>query len=419
MPTFTMKALTSLLFCYLLLCLSLNATEQSLSGLIVGLDTIPKRVAVQNPSLAAARWQIAEAEARLRGSGLRDNPELEAGFQHNSTLREGSIEVGVSQRFPVTNRLALEQRVSATLVQQAQAEVQAVERALIVEARALLIEVITLRQQQALRTQQTEVSQALAKFISEAASRAELSSLDAAQAKLNAAKLQTEIPSLKAAEITATGKLKPLLGMNPTDQLHIAGQELPTPSLSRSSLNLSNRPDFQASQLAAKAANEQIDLEKSRRYDDIELGVVAGLEREEDAPEGFETEGIIGVRVKLALPFWQKNEAAIQEAQARAERKKLETVSLAENIKHQAKASYDEMIEWAALLENLDQNLLTQASQLASESEKAYREGLGDLQAALRAREQQLELSDTRIETLKQFHLSRVRYEAATGTSSF
>ncbi|MDQ8190229.1 TolC family protein [Roseibacillus persicicus] len=414
-----MKASTIQLFCYLLLCLSLNASERSLSGLIVGLDTIPRRISAQNPSLAAARWQIAEAEARLRGSGLRDNPELEAGFQHNSTLREGSIEVGISQRFPVTNRLALEKRVSTTLVQQARAEVQEVERSLIVEARNLLIEIITLRQQQALRAQQAEVSQALAKFISDAAGRAELSSLDAAQAKLNAAKLRTEIPSLKATEIAATGKLKPLLGMKPTDQLHIAGQELPPLSLTENSLILSNRPDFQASQLASQAAREQIDLEISRRYDDIELGMVAGLERAEDAPEGFETEGIVGVRVRLALPFWQKNEAAIQEAQARAERKKLESVSLAETIKNQARAAYEEMIEWAALLENLDKTLLTQASQLATDSEKAYREGLGDLQATLQTREQQLELAETRIETLKQFHLSRVRYEAATGTSSY
>lgn len=52
---------------------------------------------------------------------------------------------------------------------------------------------------------------------------------------------------------------------------------------------------------------------------------------------------------------------------------------------------------------------------MASDSEDAYRKGLGDLQATLRAREQQLDLSNTRIETLKQFHLARVRYEAAAG----
>ena len=73
------------------------------------------------------------------------------------------------------------------------------------------------------------------------------------------------------------------------------------------------------------------------------------------------------------------------------------------------------MTTWAGLLQELDQSLLAEAGKLASDSEDAYRKGLGDLQATLRAREQQLDLSNTRIETLKQFHLARVRYEAAAG----
>lgn len=394
---------------------SIQGAENSLSGLIVGLDTIPQRVRMNNPSLAAARWRIAEAEARLRGSGLRENPELEAGFDHNSNLREGRIEVGLSQRFPVTDRLLLERQISDTEVLQARAEVKEVERTLIVEARTLLIEVIGLRKQQTLRTEQVEVASSLAGFISQAASKGELSPLDAGQAKLDAAKLKAEIPSLKAAELAATGKLKPLLGMRPSDTLHIAGNDLPSPRFAKSSVHLSQRPDYQAAQLAAQASAQSIALEEAKRYDDVEVGVVAGLERNEDAPEGFDTEGIIGLRVKLALPFWQKNEAAIQEARARTIRKEMETTALGEEIMHEAEAAYQEMLEWAALIQSLDQELLPQAAKQAAESEKAYREGLGDLQAILRAREQQLQLSDSQIETLKQFHLARVRYEAVTG----
>ncbi|GHC51267.1 hypothetical protein GCM10007100_16810 [Roseibacillus persicicus] len=368
-----------------------------------------------NPSLAAARWRIAEAEARLQGAGLRDNPELEVGFEHNSTLREGRIEVGLSQRFPVTDRLSLEKKVSATEVLQARAEVENVERTLIVEARALLIEVIGLRKQQSLRAEQAQVAASLAEFITKAASKGELSPLDAGQAKLDSAKLKAEIPSLKAAELAATGKLKPLLGMRPADTLHIAGNELPSPRFAKNAVQLNARPDYQAAQLAAQASAQSIALEEAKRYDDIEVGVVAGLERSEDAPEGYESEGVIGLRVKLALPFWQKNEGAIQEARARTTRKQLETAALEEEIKHEAEAAYQEMLEWASLVRSLDQDLLPQAAEQASQSEKAYREGLGDLQAILRAREQQLQLADSQIETLKQFHLARVRYEAVTG----
>ena len=410
-----MKSFKFLSFTLLFLMLWLPAAASDRSGLIVGLDTIPRRVSADNPSLAAARWKIAEAEARLRGAGLRENPELEFGFDQASSLQERGLEIGISQRFPVTEKLALEKRVSSTLLLQAKAEIQEVERALILEARTLIIEIISLRHQQALRARQAEVAQSLGGFIAEAASRGELSSLDAAQAKLDAAKLKAEIPTLRAAEITATGKVKPLLGMEPSDTLRIAGQQLAAPALQKGRVNLANRPAYQASLFAAQASAENIELQKARRYDDIELGVVAGYERFEDAPEGLENEATIGFRVKLALPFWQKNEAAIEEAQARTNRKTLESQALAKEIINEAEAAYQEMTTWAGLLQELDQSLLAEAGKLASDSEDAYRKGLGDLQATLRAREQQLDLSNTRIETLKQFHLARVRYEAAAG----
>lgn len=409
-----MNFLVKLILVFLALLVSSRA-DTNLSGLIVGLDTIPPRIREHNPSLAAARWRIAEAEARLRGSGLRDNPELESGFEHNSTLREGRIEVGLSQRFPVTNRLAIERQVSTTLVLQAQAEVAAVERALIQEARTHLVEIISLRDQQALGAQQTTLAETLADFISKAAKKGELSSLDAGQAKLDAARLRAKIPSLRAAEVATVGKLKPLLGMNPQETLHIAGKQLARPQLIESTVQLEQRPDYQAAQLSVQASAQEIELEKSRRYDDVEVGVVAGLERTEDAPEGFETEGLIGFRVKLTLPFWQKNEAAIQEAEARTQRKRLEARALGAQIQGEAEAAYREMTEWATLSHTLEETLLPQAKAQAALAEKAYREGLGTLQSILRAREQELELAESHIDTLKQFHLARVRYEASTG----
>ena len=45
-------------------------------------------------------------------------------------------------------------------------------------------------------------------------------------------------------------------------------------------------------------------------------GLFAAAERTEDVPEGYENEAIIGLRFKIALPFWNKNEGAIQEAEA-------------------------------------------------------------------------------------------------------
>ena len=93
-----------------MITLSVEATLAT-EALVVSLKSIPDRVSKQNPSLAAARYRIAEAQGRHHQSGRRNNPELELDFAHNGYFNEGEINIGITQRFPVTNRLALEKAV--------------------------------------------------------------------------------------------------------------------------------------------------------------------------------------------------------------------------------------------------------------------------------------------------------------------
>jgi cobalt-zinc-cadmium efflux system outer membrane protein len=71
------------------------------------------------------------------------------------------------------------------------------------------------------------------------------------------------------------------------------------------------------------------------------------------------------------------------------------------------------MVEWKRMLNEITDNLLPLAADQAGAAESAYLDGFSDLSAVLRAREQQLELADSRIEALRSFHLARVRFEAA------
>lgn len=395
--------------------LSAVMAEAGSSGLIVTLNNIPGRVQRDNPDLAAARLRIKEATGHMRQAGRRNNPELEIGFANNTEFRERIFEIGISQRFPVTDRLRIEKDISVTAVKAAEAEVDEIARRLIAEARGILVEVLALRQQRQLRRQQIELAEKLASFTSEAAALGEFSSIDAGQAKLEAARLRNKIRQLQAREVAAIGSLKPILGMGTSEVLNVSGS-LPPATTPGGSVDPARRPDYQAAVLRAQAAARKVDLERANRYDDVELGFVAGLERSEDAPDGYDTEGIIGFRIKMALPFWDKNEGNIEAAEARATRKSLETKALAHTIRHEASAASKEMAEWSTMLQETTNELIPLAAQQASDAETAYRDGLGDLQSVLRAREQQLELASSRIEALKNFHQARVRYDAAVAT---
>jgi cobalt-zinc-cadmium efflux system outer membrane protein len=386
--------------------------EQALP--IVTLDNVSHFVRKQNPDLAAARMLIKEASGRLAQSGRLSNPELQSSIEHNSRLREGRIEIGISQKFPITNRLQLEKDVSLSELEAAKAEVRETERKLIGRSRELVVNLQASRERRKLLSELIGVSTEFAEFLNKAAEKGEGSTLDAGQAKLETAILSVEIPQLQAREAALMGELKPLLGMRISDPMYVGG-DLGDPTLPTKDLKPAMRPDLKAATLTSQAASQQVELEKARRYADVEGGLFFAGERAEDAPGGYEDEAIIGFQFKIALPLWDKNEGAIQEAKARKKRKDLEVDALRRNINLAAQSTRDEMTKWKRLIEEIDETLLPLAEQQSKFAEEAYRNGQGEIQSVLRTREKRLQLAASKLDALKEFHLARVRHKTALG----
>lgn len=380
---------------------------------VVTLQSIGDRVRSQNPDLSAVRLIIDEACGRMRNAGRLDNPELQVGPRYNATSSERGIEVGLNQKFPVTTLLKLEKNLGATEVESARVEVREVENQLIGQARAAMVRVLAARQRRDLLEQQSKLSTELSDFISSAAKRGEASTLDAGQARLEAARLVTESRRISAEERQALGELKPLLGMKPGETLHVSGS-LPGLALPAGA-NAEKRPALEIARLSVIAAEQTAAIERSKRYGDLSAGVVAAAERNIDEPNGAENEGIIGLQFSIPLPFWNKNEGNIEAAEARAERRRREVLALHRNILLEAESTRAEMVEWAKLAAEIDEALLPQAAEQSGLAEQSWRAGQADLTDVFRSREQSLALAATRLDALQNFHLARVRYETALG----
>ncbi len=381
---------------------------------VVSLASVGGRIRAQNPDLAAARLRIQEALGRINQAGRLTNPELETSLEHNPRFREGKFEIGFSQRFPVTGRLRLEKDVSHTELKASEAEVREVERQLTSQAREAVVKILATRQRRELLREQSSVSKEFAKFLAEIAAKGEGSPLDAGQAKLEAASLAMEMRQLDAGETALIGELTPLLGMRPGEALNVGGT-LPVPAIPGTAAEPARRPDFQAAKLDALAAKQGVALEQARRYDDVEGGIFTAAERKLDAPNGYGNEAIVGLRFKVALPFWNKNEGAIQEAEAKQQRKEKEAIALSRNIRLEAEAARNEMQQWLQMIAEINDTLLPLADAQASLAETTYRNGQGEIQSVLRSREKRLQLAAARLDALREFHLARVHHETALG----
>lgn len=385
----------------------------SAAPLKLTLDDVPARVGSHNPELKAARVAIDEARARLLGSGRLSNPSLDFQFQNESRVSPQSATFALSQSFPLTRRLSLEKQLSATQVRSAELEVLDVQRRIIATASTLAVQIIALDQQQTLRSRQIELAEELATFISGRAEVGELSPLDASQAVVDARKQALDVRWMKTEQLALIGRLKPLLGLNDSNDFTLSGN-LP-PLVIPQWDSWTKRPDYRLAENRIQAAGTAFELARARRWEDVSAEFFTAREKQDTTPTNTQRTGFVGFRISIPLPLWNKNQGEIQESAAQQERARFEQEALGNSISNEIASAKIQMHALAELARESSEKLLPLAAEQTRQIQKAYEEGQADLLSLLRSREQQLQIESAALESVRDFHLARVAYEAAIG----
>ena len=382
-------------------------------ALVIDLSGTPARVRAANPSLKAARLAIDEAKGRLLGAGKLENPVFSFEHQGESGLSPGSTGLALDQTFPLTKRLKLEKQLSSQMVRAAELEVRDAERQLIAEAQALVVKLIAIDQQRALRGRQATVAKELADFARERSAKGELSPLDAAQALVDSQRALLAGKTLETERVTILGEARRLLGVGADETIQVSGS-LP-PLFVPVGESWQRRPDFQASLLKEEAAKTDVEIARSKKWEDASAGIFGAREHEGIPGRGEDHSGYAGFRFSIPLPLRKRNEGEVAEKSASAERAALESEALASAITNEAETAREEMSAHAQLAAEMRQTLLPAIREQSDRLEQAYKNGEADLLSVLRAREQQLELEAAVLDSSRDFHLARIRYEAAIG----
>jgi cobalt-zinc-cadmium efflux system outer membrane protein len=257
--------------------------------------------------------------------------------------------------------------------------------------------------------EQTALAAKLSEFVKGRADAGELSALDSAQAQVNAQRLRLEAHKLETETVSLLGAIKPMLGLAPADQLILKGDLLPL-TLPADGADWSQRADFQLAQTKAAAAETDVDLAVQNKWQDLSAGFFAAHEEQQGTPTGF-----AGFRVSIPLPIWNQNQGEVAEKAASAERARLESEALTQTILSEAETARREMLAQAELARETRDKLLPLVMEQTAKLEKAYENGQTDLLTVLGAREQRLQINAAALEAMRDFHLARIRYEAATG----
>ena len=366
-----------------------------------------------NPALAAARFRIEEARGRLDAAGLRPNPELEFDLSQNIRTPEHAFGVAWMQKFPRTARLALEKAVSRAQLAAAAAEVRDAERVLAGEVRTAAVGLLALEKERGLRGQQIINSEELASFMTKRVQTGEAAAVDAAQVELESKQISTQILMLNVEKATLLGTLRPMLGVS--DAVTITGTLADPGELPAKGAALSTRGDYRAARANAEAARQGVALAKANKWEDITVGISASHDRSEDAPEGLKRDTMIGFKVNIPLPLYNKNEGKIREALATAKRTEKEIEAVAAQARAEVAAARSEMAALAKIVADIDDKLIPAAKQIEAQLRDNYASGLTPLPEVIRARGKRFELEAQRLDAVRDYHLARAKHHTATG----
>ena len=136
-----------------------------------------------------------------------------------------------------------------------------------------------------------------------------------------------------------------------------------------------------------------------------------------DAPMGLENETMVGVKMSIPLPFWNRNQGGIAEAKAMHSRAAAEAQAVRLKAAAEVSSARKEMERMLPFITENNTQLVPLARQQIERVRQAYANNQASLQDLLRARDQLLMVEMDTVKALRDFQLARVRWRAALGTN--
>ena len=412
--------------CHLLwMFLLVVSAYQEAYGQSLTIDEAVHSALQRHPQLKVAKSDIVIAQARLIDAGKLENPMLE--FAVTSQVkdgpdREGSLFIGYSQTFPVTDKLLRQRDLGKAEVQVACAEVREVERNFIARVQEAYIRALGAK---ALIIEMQRIEQATEKSIDQARNQmaaAVGSELDVASAETEKVLASQDRILAEGAYRQALARLRPLLGIHSNDTISLSDNltsiiaRLDQTVSGSISTNDLKRADLVAAQVRKKMAQADQELARSEALEDWEFNAGYEATRTIDEPVGAERDRFLSMGVKIPLPVRKKGEGRIAETRAVSEKVDHEIAVIEAQQKAEVAAALAEVQAARLTAENLNDKVLPQLKSREGKTWQAYQEGLVNFNQIILLQQQQTRTQKATTQARIDEALALARLQHAVGS---
>jgi cobalt-zinc-cadmium efflux system outer membrane protein len=282
---------------------------------------------LHNGDLNAFREETGIRAAAKTKAGLYPNPlfEMEGSTgELSGSPSENRISIGISQEFPTMGKR--EKRVQVAEKESEAYALRISDRARILkgEVRTAYEAVIWAGMKVDLAAQAVTLNHQLLEITKQRLDAGDIPELDVNLARVESARSEGKKVEAEQGLFQARAKLLAIMGLPPgEDARFIAPRVSSPPANSLAELKskaLKHRPDIKALAAEKSKADAEISLARAERIPDVTAGIAYQRENtsvEVGGVEGKTRDNLIGLKISIPIPLFDRNQAAIHEAQAR------------------------------------------------------------------------------------------------------
>lgn len=390
--------------------------------------TLPQAVEFSlnnNGELKSFRDEKGIRDAGRTRAALFPNPTLElegsTGALTGSPV-ENSVSIGVSQEFLLGGKRGKRLEVADREFEIYLWQLADRERLLTEEVKATFYDILLAEQRVALADRSITLSRQLLEVTRERLAAGDIPELEMSLAKVEVARAESLKIEAEKALIEIQAKLAALAGVPSLSVLSPSSSAFPLKAhLNKTvtelkALAVENRPDLKALKSERGRGNADILLARAEGVPNLTAGIALSrdtISMETGGVEGKDTDYIIGIKLSIPLPVFDRNQAGVQEAHAKLNSTESRLAAAIANVEREVEATFSGYLKSEQVLSLYQGSVLPQLEENLSLVQEAYRLGEVGILEVIQEQKKFSEVNDGYLAALHDRQTALVKLESA------
>jgi len=369
--------------------------------------------------------------------GIRDAGKIRAGLLPNPTLdfeagtgaltgssAENSLSLGVSQEFFLAGKRGKRLAVAERELEMYRWQLADRERLLREEVKTAFSDVLLTQQRVVLSNRSIALNQQLLDVSKERLAAGDIPELEMNLVKVELARSEGFRIDAEKALNRNQAKLRTLMGLSPGESPTIAGVletdiVLTNNLLDLKQLALGKRPDLKALEAEKGRAESDIILAQAEGIPNITAGLAVSRDTtamEIGGVEGKDTAYIIGLKLSMPIPVFDRNKAGVQEARAKRSSTENRLLAATRNTEREIETAYASLLNAEKVISLYKSSIIPQLEENLKLTQEAYRLGEVGILAVIQEQKKFFEVSEGYLTALHDRQIALVKLESASAS---